>query len=95
MTEVSTVEKRFHNFHLENPHVYDMFIRFATQALTVGMNRISSKFIINRIRWEAMVTTAGENFKIDDRFTAWYARQFVKDFPEYSDRIEMRTIRTP
>ncbi len=98
-----TVEAKFRTFHTDNPHVYDLFKRFADEAIKAGMKRISSKFIVNRIRWEAAITTTGAGwhiagkrpFKIDDRFTPWYARMFCDDFPSLAPRIELRRIRTP
>ncbi len=98
-----TVQDKFDAFHRDNPHVYSLFKRFAYEAIKAGATRISSKLIINRIRWEAAITTtgagwhvsAGKRFLIDDRFTAWYARKFTENFPKLADYLEFRAIRTP
>lgn len=98
-----TVQAKFEEFDKANPYVYVLFKQFALQALKAGRHRISSKLIIERIRWEACVSTTGAGwnvsaskpFLIDNRFTAWYARKFVGDFPKAAKHIEMRSIRTP
>lgn len=98
-----TIEAKFRAFDAANPHVYQLFKRFAYELLAAGSKRISSKAIIERIRWESRIATtgagwhvaAGKKFLIDNRFTAHYARKFVAEFPKLANRIEMREIRTP
>lgn len=98
-----TVEEKFEVFHAANPHVYRLYKQFALQAFKAGATKISSKLIIERIRWEAAIATTGAGwhiergkpFLIDNRFTAWYARKFIKDFPAAAARLELRVIRTP
>ena len=98
-----TVEEKFEAFHAANPHVYSMFKRFALELLKAGATRISSKLIIERIRWETSIATSGagwntlakKKFLIDNRFTAWYARRFIHDFPKGEKIFEIRVIRKP
>jgi hypothetical protein len=98
-----TVEEKFRLYDADNPHVYGLYKRFALEALKAGSRRISSKLIIERIRWEAAIATSGSGwntaskkpFLIDNRFTPWYARKFIKDFPKASALFELREIRTP
>lgn len=98
-----TVQEKFNAFHAANPHVYTMFKRFAYEAFKAGARKISSKLIIERIRWETTVSTTGagwhvvgkKKFLIDNRFTCWYARLFINDFPRLASRLELREIRTP
>lgn len=98
-----TVEAKFEAFHAANPHVYSLFKRFAYEAFKAGATKISSKLIIERIRWETTISTtgagwhvaAGKKFLIDNRFTPWYARKFCTDFPHLAARLELRCIRKP
>lgn len=98
-----TVEDKFKAFDAANPHVYVLFKQFALQALRSGVRKLSSKLIIERIRWETTVATtgagwsvtAGKPFLIDNRFTPWYARKFIADFPRAASMFELREIRTP
>jgi hypothetical protein len=98
-----TVGEKFEAFHTANPHIYGLFKKFAYEAFVAGARKISSKLIIERIRWETTVTTTGagwhvagkKKFLIDNRFTAHYARLFIADFPKLASRFELREIRTP
>ena len=98
-----TVEAKFRAFHAANPAVYGLFKRFAAEAIKAGIKRLSSKLIIERIRWECAISTTGAGwsvtkgkpFLIDNRFTCWYARKFMEDFPKAGEIFETRTIKTP
>jgi hypothetical protein len=98
-----TVLEKFEAYHKANPHVYSLYKQFAYEAFSRGATRISSKLIIERIRWETAISTtgagwhvaAGKKFLVDNRFTAHYGRLFAKDFPRLASRLEFRAIRTP
>jgi hypothetical protein len=101
-----TVEDKFKAFHAANPHVYTLFARFAYELIKAGHEKLSSKLIIERIRWEAMTSTRhtpgsgwhvarGKPFLIDNRYTPWYARKLCEDFPKLEKRFEFRAIRKP
>ena len=92
---MSLVQDKFKQFDAANPQVYDLFKQFAFALINAGSTKISSNLIINRIRWECTIKTTGSKYLIDNRFSAWYARKFVADFPQYSDMIDLRAIRTP
>jgi hypothetical protein len=98
-----TVEDKFNAFHAANPRVYGLFKRFAAEAIRAGVRRLSSKLLIERIRWECTIsttgagwsTTKGKPFKIDNRHTFWYARKFMSDYPGAAELFETRVIKTP
>ena len=78
-----TLSEKFEKFHTENPHVYELFKKFTLQAIAKHHKRLSAWLIINRIRWETMVETTGDDFKISNDFIALYSRKFMKDYPQY------------
>ena len=98
-----TIEAKFRAFDAANPHIYALFRRFAYELLSAGVTRISSKAIIERIRWESRIATTGagwhvargKKFLIDNRFTAHYARKFAEDFPKLAGKLEMREMKVP
>lgn len=98
-----TVKNKFLAFHAANPGVYGLFKRFAAEAIRAGVKRLSSKLLIERIRWECAITTtgsgwsvtAGKPFKIDNRFTCHYARLFMNEYPKAGAMFEIRVIKTP
>jgi len=89
--------KNFLDFHIKNPQVYLLFEKFAMQLVNVGHKKLGAKMIMERIRWE--ITTGGvkdkDGFKINNNYTAYYSRLFVKNHPEFNemDLFEFRTIR--
>lgn len=90
-----TIEAEFDAFDKANPQVYQAFVRFAHEAIAAGMTALSSKFIIERVRWESMMSTTGMPFKINNNFTSRYARKFGHDFPAHADKFRNRELITP
>jgi len=54
------------------------------------VKRLSSKAIFERIRWDERLTTAGEQWKANNNYTAYYARMFMLDETEFMDIFETR-----
>lgn len=81
---------RFNVFHDENPEVYALFCRFTMEAIRSGQ-KVGAKAIIERIRWESVVVTKGSQFKINNSWTAYYARLFIADHPHHARFFEIRS----
>lgn len=90
-----SIEQSFAEFHKLNPDVYALFQQYAFYLLrTKGKKKISSKLIINRIRWEKYLeTNTDDPYRINDAYTAHYARLFAHDHPEFKDCFEFRQLR--
>lgn len=67
-------------WHTLNPHVWEMFDRFAREAQTAGRT-VGHWLIVNRIRWEVFVVTRGGEFKISNNHIAFYARHWLEQNP--------------
>jgi hypothetical protein len=94
-TTGETIAQAFDRFNKENPAVYALFKQYAFYLLRdKGKKKISSKLIVNRIRWERYLETTGKDYRINDAFTAHYARLFIKDFPGYGEAFELRELRS-
>ena len=83
----------FAKFHKENPHIYKAYETQALQAIQKGRKKISSKLIINWIRWNEYLKSTDQNFKINDAYQAYYSRLFVSKYPEHSDVFNFRKLR--
>jgi len=70
-------------WHKENPEFYELFKKFTFQAIQKGHRRLSAWLIVNRIRWETMIVTTGNEYKISNDFIALYARLFMHEYPDY------------
>jgi len=91
----NTIEKAFKKYHKNNPVIYLYYKKYALSWIITGAKKISSKQIIGRIRWEIEVEVHSvDNFKINDAFTAHYARLFTKEYPQYSNIFEFRKLRS-
>ena len=77
------LKQRWWTWHKKNPEFYALFKRFTFQAIEKGHRNLSAWLIVNRIRWETMIVTTGDDYKISNDFIALNARLFMHDHPEY------------
>ena len=77
------LKEKWWAWHKQNPEFYKLFERFTFQAIERGHTRLSAWLIVNRIRWETMIVTTGDDYKISNDFIALYARLFMHYNPQY------------
>ena len=77
------LKQKWWAWHKKNPEFYELFKRFTFEAIRRGHKRLSAWLIVNRIRWETMIVTTGDDYKIRNDFIALYSRLFMHEFPEY------------
>ena len=87
-----TLDEAFDKFDRENPHVYELFKRFAFELIGAGYKVVGAELIIQRIRWETAIKTQGDRFKINNNHRSRYARKFMRDFPQYEGLFRTRRI---
>lgn len=80
----------FEIFDSENPQVWKLFVKFAFDVIKAGHDRFSADSILHRIRRATSVETTDSHYKINNNYSADYARKFMKQFPEYKDFFETR-----
>jgi hypothetical protein len=90
--KMSAIETRFWRFHGRNPHVYELFNRFAMDLVDRGYKRLSANRIMERIRWETMVETTDPRFKINNNHRPYYARMWMKKNPDMGVKFETRRV---
>ena len=88
-----TIREGFNKFNMENPHIYEQFEKQAFIAINKGRTKISSKLIINWIRWNEFLKSSDQNFRINDAYQSYYARHFVSKHPKYVSYFEFRKLR--
>lgn len=79
----------FEEFHRANPHVYEAFKRFAREAQG-KVARYSADAILHRIRWFSTIETNDPAWKLNDHWSAFYARKLLKDDPSFAGFFELR-----
>lgn len=90
-----TIREAFEKFDEANPKVYELIKREALRAIRLGRPRLSIKNIIGWIRWERFIETedGSSGYKINDAYSAHYARKFIRDYPHHEDKVELRQLR--
>ena len=84
----------FLRFHGEHPRVYMLFEKFALQLIAAGHKKLGAKNIIERIRWEyATGSKDDKGFKINNNYTCYYSRLFVRHHPQYEKFFEYRKVK--
>ena len=91
MSRRDEIAEQCDNFHKEHPEVWDLFVQFTNEMIERGFNNYSCKAIFERIRWEKDAGGDGTTqFKLNNNYTALYARRFMKMYPEYEGFFRTR-----
>ena len=79
-------------FHKQHPEVWRLFCRFTREKIDAGFKHYSVNAIFERIRWETDVPDADgrSTFKLNNNFRAFYARAFMRSYPEFSGFFRTR-----
>ena len=87
------LERDFESFHRANPAVYRIFKKFAFEAINKGRQHLGARMIWNRIRWYTSVETcAGDGFKLNNNHSPYYARMFMRDYPQHDGFFRTRRV---
>ena len=76
-------------FHRAHPEVMAEFCRLALNAIERGVEHWGAKGVMEVVRWKLEVE-GGQVFKINNNFTAFYARGFERKYPEHKGFFEFR-----
>lgn len=77
-------------FHAANPQVFQLFVRFALEAVSLGRSHFGARIIGERIRWYTSIETTGSEFKISDHHWPYWARLAAAIHPELANVFEFR-----
>jgi hypothetical protein len=88
-----TVKQKWWGWHNANPHVYVMFERYALRVIGTGKTQFSAWAIIQRMRWEVVIETKGDDFKISNDFIAYYSRLFHAYNPEHDGFFRTKKLK--
>lgn len=80
-TRADQIFSAFCEFHREHPEVWRLFVRFTNQAIAAGRSRFSADAVCHRIRWESVVEGGADGVKLNNNFSAYYARMFEAAYP--------------
>ena len=83
-------ESAAETYDRENPEIWQEFKRIALKLIGKGVGRYSAKAIFEVIRYDKTIETGVEGFKLNNNFTAYYARKFIETFPFHAGFFELR-----
>lgn len=86
----ASIEQRFRSFHDLNPHVYFAFVSLARQCQRRGWPRAGAKEIFERLRFEFRTKTRGEHWRLNNNYTAHYARKAMAENSDLAGFFETR-----
>lgn len=90
---MATVAEQFEQFHKDNPHVFELFKKFAYEALRAGFDTFSAYAIRERIRWFTSIETSGTPYKLSNNFTPYYARKLMRECPEFDGFFNLKMMK--
>lgn len=79
----------FHEWLRDNPRAYQFGERFAINALDAGQHT-SGRAIVEHIRQHELTDEHGKPTQTSNNHAAIIARKFLRDHPQYMDRMELR-----
>lgn len=84
----------FVEFNLANPHVYERLVEMTRELVGKGHTRVGMKMLFEVLRWERMLETSGESFKLPNSFTSLYARMLMDLEPDLDGVFEVASLRS-
>lgn len=81
---------QFRAFHAENPFVYEEIRNLALALHKRGRTRYGLMALINVFRWHRAMDTDGDDFKINNNFSPYYARLIMANEPSLNGFFSLR-----
>jgi hypothetical protein len=92
LTYNATMSDRFEQFHTENPRVYATLVRLAREWVTqTGRHKIGIKSLYEVARWQIALATNDPDYKLNNDFTAYYARLMMHGEPDLDGLFDLRS----
>lgn len=89
----STAQQKFEKYHRDNPHVLERLIAMTDQAVAKGHRCIGIKLLFEVLRWETMISTKGDEYKINNNYAPRYARLIEQVRPDLEGVFRKRELR--
>lgn len=83
--------KPFELYDRENPQIWLKFESIALNLIHRGVRRYGSKAIFEIIRYQTIVGADRDDYKINNNYTAAYARKWQQEYPQYREFFSCRS----
>ncbi|MCG8394222.1 MAG: hypothetical protein MI745_14180 [Pseudomonadales bacterium] len=84
-------DRTFEDYHNANPHIYALFLRYTFELIAAGRKHYGAKGVMERIRFHTAICS-DEVLKVNNNYTAGYARMFAKQYPQHKDFFKTRKL---
>ena len=86
------MQEQVRSFHKKNPKVWRFFAQFTFELIHRGFSNGSVNAVFERIRWETDEADSEGNsiFKLNNNYRSFYARAFMKKYPEHNGFFRTR-----
>ena len=82
----------YEQYDADHPEIWQKFKTLAFRVIDRGFKHYSAKTIFETMRFHTSIET-GESPKLNNNFTAYYSRKFMRDFPKHGEFFETRKSR--
>jgi hypothetical protein len=86
-----TTAAAFEEFHQANKHVYATLVRLAREWInSTGSRKVGIKSLFEVARWTLAIETSDAEYRLNNSYTAYYARLLMAENPELAGLFELR-----
>lgn len=93
-TAQTDADRRFEDFDKRNPQVYKQLVKLARELHHRGHKKIGIQMLIEVVRWQSLIRTEGDDFKINNNFGARYARKIMTENSDLDGIFDTRGLRS-
>jgi hypothetical protein len=87
---MSRWRSRFLDFHRENTHVYRRLVELAREWRTVRPGKQSMELLFALLRWDEVIDTTGDPYRLNSMFQSYYARLIMHREPDLAGAFDTR-----
>jgi len=84
------IEEDFRAFHKANPHIYRILRKMALEYKRAGNEHCGIKMLWEALRYNSGIRTRGDAYKLNNNYTAHYARLLMDQERELRGFFETR-----
>ena len=77
------------DFIAEHPDFWSWFVWYALEVIRAGHSHYGAKAVVERVRWHQAIA-GGDDYKLNNNFTATFAREFHRQYPEHDGFFRTR-----
>lgn len=89
-TRADQIFENFKAFHLKHPEVWALFKGLTLKLIKAGHKSYSADAVCHQIRWHYDIEGVANDIKINNNYTANYARLFEVAHPEHAGFFRKR-----